>query len=312
MAFADTSDTQLAIIEETVFGAIPATPVWQLLRFTGENLQFQINSATSNEIRPDAEVADLIQIGASVTGSINFEVSFGAEFDTLLQHALRGTFDGVTNIMNAATEKRSLAIEKRFMAGANPLFIRYVGCRIGGLSLSVQQTQDGQILTGSFDVTGTVGSTDTAIVTGATYTDPNSNDVMSTTDVASITVGGGASANLFFTDLSLTLTNNLRAQGAVGNLGAVGIGYGRREVTGSVNHYVEDVSIYNDFIAGTPAALAFTLTDGTNSYVINMPRIKYNGGNIEAGGNNQDVIATMTHQALFDSGTGTSIQITKS
>jgi hypothetical protein len=85
------------------------------------------------------------------------------------------------------------------------------------------------IVTGSFSVQGLNEAIDTAIISGATYSDANTNPVMAAPDVGTITVGGIA-GTLFYTDLSFSLTNNLRAQAAIGQVGAAGIGYGRREV----------------------------------------------------------------------------------
>ena len=92
MTIADASETELAFIPEVTFGVTPATPAFQKVRLTSEDLTGEINTVVSNELRPDAEVADLIKVGESGSGNLPFELSFGAEFDTLFEHALRGTF----------------------------------------------------------------------------------------------------------------------------------------------------------------------------------------------------------------------------
>ncbi len=46
----------------------------------------------------------------------------------------------------------------------------------------------------------------------------------------------------------MDLTNNLRAQNAIGSLAAVGIGTGRFEVNGAISLYFEDATEYNKFV----------------------------------------------------------------
>jgi len=65
--FSDASDAQIAFIPETAWGTTPATPAFQNVRMTGENLVFSIDNQTSNEIDSTASVKDLIQRGASAT-----------------------------------------------------------------------------------------------------------------------------------------------------------------------------------------------------------------------------------------------------
>src|SRR5690606_15567028 len=110
MAFANTSQTQVAFVEESTWGTTPTTPTFQLLRITSESLVHNIENVTSNEIRPDADVADLIQTGASATGDFGFELSYGTDFSTLFEHALRGSF--VSSRLDAGTDRKSFTFEK--------------------------------------------------------------------------------------------------------------------------------------------------------------------------------------------------------
>ena len=303
--FANTSETQFALVEESTLGTTPSSPSWQLFRITSEGLEYDINNTTSSEIRPDADISDLIQTGASATGDFSFELSYGSEFDTLFEHALRGAF--TSSRLDGGTAKKSLSFEKKFEVGSPDEFLRFEGCRVGNLSLNVTSNS---IITGSASIMGLSSSVGTAEESGATYTDANSNDIMAAPDVANITVGD-TSGTIFFTDLSFQLNNNLRAQNAVGKLNAVGIGYGLREVTGTMTAYFDALSqqMYDDFVAGTEASISFEATDGTNTYTFTIPRIKYQTGRVVAGGNNEDVLAEMSFQGLYDSAEGTSIYL---
>lgn len=62
------------------------------LRFTGTpNLAFTPTTITSEEIRPDRQISDLILVGAEAGGDTGIELSYGA-FDTLIAGALFSTF----------------------------------------------------------------------------------------------------------------------------------------------------------------------------------------------------------------------------
>jgi hypothetical protein len=303
--FANTSETTFAFVPETTLGTTPTSPSFQKLRITSEGLDYNINNTTSNEIRPDADISDLIQVGANVTGDFSFELSYGSEFDTIFEHALRGAF--ASSRLDAGTDKKSLTFEKTFEVGSPDEYFRFEGCRVGQLSMSVQANS---VITGTVSVNGLSSSNTTSELSGATYTDGNTNDVMAAPDAANITVGS-TSGTLYFTDLSFQVNNNLRQQNAIGSLAAVGIGYGIREVTGSMTAYFDATSgqMYDDFVAGTEASLSFELSDGTNTYTVNFPRIKYQSGRVVAGGNNQDVLVEMQFQALYDSTEQTSIYL---
>lgn len=306
MTFAAADETQIAFVEESTWGTTPASPSWQKMRVTGESLNLSKENIVSNELRADASVADLIQVAERATGDLNFEMSFGADFNTLLEHALRGSYS--TNTLKAGTEKKSVSIEKLFETGATDHYLRFTGCRVGSFNLNQQARQ---IVTGSLSLLGQGGSVATAALSGATYDDANSNDVMAAQDTASITVGG-VSSTIYYTEMSLALNNNLREQPAIGNSNMVGIAYGRREITGRLVAYFEDDDLYEEFIAGNASSLTYQITDGTNSYTVTVPNLKYSTGRVVAGGNNQDVLQEFDFQALYDVSEATDLKIVKS
>lgn len=359
MAIADSSETQLAFVAESAFGTTPATPALQNIRITSEDLTGEINTVVSNELRPDAEVGDLIKVGESGTGNLPFELSFGADFDTLFEHALRGTFaantadtgvtamsvgaintfnratgsfvtdgfqidtrvlsSGFTDAANngtflvvavaalvltvaetslvieaagvdeqivaqgsqltGATERKSLTLEKRHETGVTDHFFRYRGARIGSLAMSFRSQE---IVTGTFGVLSLDETTDTAVLGGSSYSNANANPVMSAVDVGSITVGG-VSGQMFYTEISFDLNNNLRAQNALGSVGAVGIGYGRREITGNMIAYFENADLYEEAVNNNVSSLVWPVVDGANSYTFALPRVKFTSRRAVAG-----------------------------
>lgn len=304
---ANTSETIIAFSPETVIGTTNATPVFQKLRMTGEGLVYDIQNVQSNEIQPNVDVPDLIQVGAGVSGPVNMELAFGTDMNTVLEHALRGTFS--SNVLKAGSVKKQATWEKKFETGSTDSYHRFKGCRVNGLNIAVKEKA---IITSSIDIMGMSSATPaTAAISGSSYTATNTNPIMSAVDVGTITVGG-TSSTVYYTDLSFALKNNCRVQNAIGSLNAIGIAYGRREVTGQMTAYFSDADLYEEYVAGNEGSISFILSDGTNSYTFAFPRTKFLTGRVVAGGNGQDVMAEMTWQALYDSSQATSVKVTKS
>src|SRR5580765_7080659 len=66
---------RLGVVALTAAGALPANPVWEVARITGESINFVPNTTTSNELDPSGQVRDSILTGAQTTGNIEMEVS---------------------------------------------------------------------------------------------------------------------------------------------------------------------------------------------------------------------------------------------
>jgi hypothetical protein len=74
----DSNLVGLAYIKETTWGQTPAgPPTLQNLRFVSESLGQNTNSIASGEIVNDRQISDLIRVGISGIGDINFELSYG-------------------------------------------------------------------------------------------------------------------------------------------------------------------------------------------------------------------------------------------
>lgn len=150
---------------------------------------------------------------------------------------------------------------------------------------------------------------DNSLVTG-TPIEPNSNDVMNSGDnVASITEGGVAVA--LATEITLEIANNLRGNTSIGDIENTCVASGNIGITGNLNVYFEDWTTYQKFLDNSASSLRFALTDSNGAYHFNIPRIKFPTLDVNAGGPNQDVIATGTYQGLRDPTTGKTIIITR-
>ncbi|AEP08888.1 phage tail tube protein [Micavibrio aeruginosavorus] len=302
---ADTSQTRLAYIAESVYGTTPATPTFKKVRYTGESLKHARQNITSNEIRPDRNVADLVQVAGGAEGGVNFELSYGT-FDDFLESFMYSAWS--SNVLKNGITPKSFSIEKTFETGATDNFFRYTGMIANTFNLDIS-TQ--QIVTGSFGFMGKGGSVATTAISGATYTDAPTYDVMNAgTNFASLAVTGVTSPKI--TALSLQGTNNLRQKPVVGSVESLGVGAGRFVLTGTVTMYFENKEAYDLFLAGTATDLTFTIGGASETnYEFVIPRLKFSDADVATPGNDQDVMITLPFQALYDPTEQCTLKITR-
>ncbi len=307
---ADSNQGTLAYIPETVAGTTPATPVFKNLRFTSETLVANFDTLISSELNASSDVGEVRRGGLSVSGDINFELHRDGGFEEFLAAALRGTW--ATNVLKTGVTKPSFTLERRIVGASENAFMRFTGSYINGFSLNINPEE---FVTGAFRVTGFGHDTPTnAILSGATYTAPTTaaaSPPMTGVDVSIATVSGATGVD--FTGITIDVENNNRIQRKLAAAGgrARGIGYGRRNITGQITSYFESVGHYNQFMSNASPSVNVTVSDGTGSYAIVLPRIRITGGEVPNPGTDQDFILTMNYQAVFDSTTSCAMQITR-
>lgn len=306
MALGTGARTQLRYIPESVFGTTPGTGTPKCLRRTNDDLGFRVQSATSEEIRSDRQTTDLVLVGASAEGSINFELSYG-EYDELLAAVLQGTWN--TDVLTNGTTQSSFSIEREHADLAQ--FVLYRGMTPNTLELNLQS---GAIVTGSFGFMGK----DQAALSGTTGlpgspTASLTNDIMNAVSgVGDILEGGSEITGTFIKSLSLSVNNNLRARDGIGTLGSVSIGSGTLGITGKMSVYFANATLYNKFLAGTRTSLAFTISDvDGNEYEWEIPALKFSEGTIQAGSKDADSMVDLGFTAIMDTVSGKMIRITR-
>jgi len=181
------------------------------------------------------------------------------------------------------------------------------GAAVGSLTLNLAKESVAAIVIEFLGQNVTVQ--DNSVVTG-TPISPNSNDVMNTgDDVADIYEGG--TLNALTDNLTIVIGNNLRGVNAIGSTENICVASGNFSVTGDFNAYFLDWTFYQKFLDNSASSLRFKIGDSNGDYYFNIPRIKIPTDEINAGGPNQDVIASATYQGLVDSVTGKTLIISK-
>ncbi len=300
-AGANASDTRLAVCPEAAWGTTPTTPAFQNIRFTSENLQPAKETVRSQEIRPDRNVTDEIMVGRSVSGALDFELSFGT-FDDLLESLFHSEWSGDDDeiLVNGAGIGQSFSAERTIkLSDGSSHYSRFTGLVANSMSLSVSA---GALVTGSFDMMGKFGGAGTTALTGATYTPATQSRVLNAaTHFAGLTMTGLSGDTPLIQSIELNITNNLRAQRAVGSVDNVGMGAGQFEVTGTINAYFRP-GLLTAFLNHEDIGLSFTLgTAVGSSYQFTIPSLVLTGspgGN--ATGNDADLMSTVAFTAVMD------------
>lgn len=99
----DSNRVAVRLVEESTFGVTPTNPVFEELRVTNAAVTFSPQTVTSNEIRPDRQVTDLILVGAEAGGNLGMELSYQAA-DKLLEGAMFSTWVRMPNKYNATAD----------------------------------------------------------------------------------------------------------------------------------------------------------------------------------------------------------------
>lgn len=302
MAFAQGSRSQLTYIAESTFNTTPSTPSMVLLPINTHSISLQKEGIESGEIRSDRQVAVFRHGNQTVAGTIEAEFR-PTDFDPFLEAALFGSFS--SSVLKLGTTFKSFTIEDGALDIAQ--YRPFTGCAVNSMSMNIEPNA---IVTVSFDIIGAAAGTASGTSLDASPTAVTS-DTPFDSFSGSINEGGSSIASI--TSIEFTVENSINPAFVIGSSTAPQLEYGRGRVTGTVNAYFEDVTLYNKFVNETESSLDFTLASSASgdSYTIDFPRVKYNGGDIPLD-NEQSRIISIPFVALYDETETTSIVITKS
>jgi hypothetical protein len=133
--------------------------------------------------------------------------------------------------------------------------------------------------------------------------------VNATSNVGAV-VEDGTPLTTAIQSIQLQLDNALRSQSAVGSKFPVGIGLGRQTISGSVDAYFEDGTLYDKFLNHEASSLSFDFADAAgNRMRVTLPKVFFTSDNPAPGGIDQDVMQNLQYQAIMDPATACQIQI---
>jgi hypothetical protein len=301
----------LRYVAESTLGTTPTNPVLKQLRFLSESLNFSIQNTQSEEIRPDRTESDLIQTDAEAAGDINYEMSF-ASYDDWLEAVLGGTWTAVSGNIQSLVNGillRSFSVQKHFQDLTPNQYHTFRGVVPNTMSLNFET---GQIVTGAFGCMAFAAVAAQSQIAGATTSAaPTTTPMNAVSNFQNFNIDGVPYSGCI-SALSLQISNGIRASKCVGSLGPRDMILGTLEITGSMDLYFKDGTLYDKFLAGTEFDYNFRMMDGGgNAYTFYIPRAKFETGEVVAGGRNTDVMFRANWRGLYDGTAGHVIRVVK-
>lgn len=215
------------------------------------------------------------------------------------------TIDRLPSVVNG-TNLRTYTIQREY-EDVGTTFSRLAGMAIDQWAMNVATEA---VITGSFTF---VGSTETSSATdldSGTKVEPPDTQVLNPVDHVSEIFEDEATFGV--TSWTMALANNLRRRLQVSTLGAISLGAGQVQVSGTIQSYFTSVTHSDKFLNHTTTSLALVFQDDNNrGYIIDLPAVKLSAGARVAGGQNTDVINDMGYEAFRDATEGITIRVVK-
>jgi len=178
-------------------------------------------------------------------------------------------------------------------------FRQYLGMIVSKVDMKIGV---GSIITGTADFMGKTMALAQTTNMGTVAASQSFSPANAVKGVFDIFEGGSSiTATTYIKSADMSFDNTLRSQEAVGVLGAAGIAAGTNKVTGKLECYFADATMYNKFINNTETSVAIPVLDTSgNGYVLVFPRVKYTAGKVNSTGLDQDNMMSLDFQASMD------------
>lgn len=311
MAGAANNERGDAFIVEVTPGTTPATPGFTNASF--DTLQMTANPRLSESFPSSVggERAAIGRNGIAVAGSAQGKLIYG-EYDPFFESLFQNTFS--TNVVVNGKSQQAMTIEQSIPQGAGGAlaYTRFRGVEVVSGQIAITAGQD---VTVSFDLLGTGSDASaTAIIAGATYTDPTETDIIgSGADIGTISLGTLDPADCI---RSLTIDFGVAEkdeQPRVSSDDACGINRGAMRPVITGEFYIEDnfTAIYDAARTGTDFILTVPIGSvTTKKYELYFPACQF----VEAplsGGDSGPAFQTFRILPKYDSGIGGTCRLTR-
>jgi hypothetical protein len=212
------------------------------------------------------------------------------------------SYDCADNI-GIGTTKKSFSVEKKF-TDLTDKGINYRGMIASGLELKFAY---GELATGAINLEG--NDYETVDVAADLITDSRTLDPAATSQtlngsvdmpfLASDVFGSWSTTGLDLQSVSMKLNNNLLAQKIIGEIAPINYSAGTAHIAVDLSAYVSNTlwAILGKKLTQTPFSLAFMVKNADGWYGFYMPQVQVTFQDPASGGQNQDIILTMTGTA---------------
>jgi hypothetical protein len=199
------------------------------------------------------------------------------------------------------TTKKSFTLERAHNDVGQ--FFQFRGMTPSKLSLSMAS---GSILTGSIEFIGKDGGRTQVTSMPGTPVDSTAYDVMNAVSgVGNIMENGALLSGTKIKKLDISIDNSLRGQDAIGERGNAGIGLGTLKVTGSMEVYLANGTLYDKFLNNTRTSLEVIASDKSkNGYAVIIAAMKYGDAKVNAGSKDSECMISLPFTGIKDTVTG--------
>ena len=248
--------------------------------------------------------------GASAQNNGVFLVTAVTSTDLTIENptgVLQANADGATVItkwIRTGTTKKSYLIEKSFNDVTQ--FIHYRGMRVATWAMNIEAEQ---IITGTFGFMGSRATAQGSTISGS-KTAAGALSVCGATANVGTLREGGSGLTTKVKAVRFNLNANPRQLTAVANRFPIGINLGSFEITGTLEAYFEDLTLYNKFINHNDSSLSVEIDSPEDDRtIITISNLKFTNAAPVGAGLNQDVMVSMDFTAKRNSTSEAMMQV---
>ena len=297
MPFAQGSRFDVGMQIEATYGVAPASPTLVAFPVTSFAINPTKTSLMSESFNALGQRNFQRHGNISVAGDMSFEFA-DSDFDTFLEGVMQNAFSA--GVLKHGTTTRSYHIEGRENDNTDYMLVKGAIFNQLVLNMSLDAIVTGTVSIVARDIVSSGTSFD-ATMTASSNTSPFTGHEVTVSWKGTTYKASSA---------SLTINNNFEPNYILGSNLADSFSKGFIDVTGSLELYVQDITLSTDFRDEVEDDLSFVIANGTDTYTFLMPKVKLTSAEKSIAGQGS-IIVTAGFSATYDSGEATTLKITK-
>jgi hypothetical protein len=309
MAFAQGSNSRLAIAAESSFGVLPSSPSFATLPIRSHSISLTKERVTGADIIGDREQLVDRHGNRTATGSIEVDLRRG-DYDLLLESTFFNTFDSNDDIV-IGRAPQFFSLEDAALDVSQ--FRQFSGCLVNTATFNIAPNQ---MIQATFDIVGR-NMVQAQSALGASPSVPTGFEPFDSYNGVLLEGGIGTGDTLCnISALQFSIANDVAPLHVImceGNRDtAAAMQFGMATVEGTLTAYYEDETLIDKFLDEEETSLSVTVDDptGANGYTFYFPRVKYNGASVPVS-NPQARLVELPFVALKSLSDGFSLRLTR-
>ena len=291
-------------IEEVTYGTTPATPTMDAIRHTDFDLGMDKDTLQSAELRSDRNVVDLRMAQNKCGGSFGTEILNDALFEKFIAAVFGGAWS--TGVLVNGVTRKSFSVLRKFgdIGAGNKPYHLLTGVEIATCEIKIPTSG---MATAMFDTIARTYVPSEAAPAGSTLSAPTTTSPMDS--FTGVVQEGGTTIGVI-TEANVKFDNGMDRRFVIGSKDTLRPSQKKFQVTGNITAYYETGALLDKFLDSTASSLQLQLTNGTDSFQIDLPNIKYTGGRVPVK-DDGPITINLPFVAIYDGTTTGSAKITR-